>query len=498
MACRRTPYVALRILGSLPLRTLSLFAAFLFGAMVIFVAIPRVLYPYDLEFIEDGILMQALRVANGQPVYLPPNADFVPHAYTPLYAWLGGQLFRLTGPGFAPLRLLSLAATLATAALIFRIAQRESGLRWIAIACAGLWLGGYRISGGWYDLARVDALFVALTLGGVASVVYLNPSSVGPIGAGLLLGLAFLTKQYGLFFAAGAGCYFFLTASRRRAWLFVLVFAAVAAIPSLLLEASTAGWFSAYVFGIARASPYEALRAINTIRFDLFGSMAALTLGWIFLAARLLRRRSRRLTLERPWPLFTAAAVTVTIFGRAAVGGHLDHLMPAYAFLCLTPALLIHEATGREWGIRLVSLAILAQFALGVYDPFRFVPTDAMRAAGDRLIARIQSIEGEVMVMMHPYYAALAGKAPSAQLIALWHARWRGRDPLPPDFVQRIENQYYAAIISDESEYFETEPALVELIEANYVRGEELTESDAPSTLSGVVTRPREVYVPRE
>ena len=53
----------------------------------------RVAYPYDIDFVEDGMLMQALRVAAGQPVFIAPNAEFAPHVYMPLYTWLGGLAF---------------------------------------------------------------------------------------------------------------------------------------------------------------------------------------------------------------------------------------------------------------------------------------------------------------------------------------------------------------------------------------------------------------------
>jgi hypothetical protein len=99
--------------------------------------------------------------------------------------------------------------------------------------------------------------------------------------------------------------------------------------------------------------------------------------------------------------------------------------------------------------------------------------------------------------MMHPFYAVQAGKAPSAQIQALWHARFRGGEPLPADLVARIRDRHYAAIISDQSPYFETEPALMELIDRYYQPSEPLTPADAPPTLSGLVVRPRVVYVPK-
>jgi len=184
--------------------------------------------------------------------------------------------------------------------------------------------------------------------------------------------------------------------------------------------------------------------------------------------------------------------------------------MQAYALLCLTPALVWREIERRpvsRWAKPALELALLAQFALTLASPVgrliepappqHFVPTAEMRRAGDRFIADLAATPGDVLVMMHPYYALKAGKQPSAQIQALWHARWRGRDPLPADLVARIQNREYAEIISDESPYFETEPALAALIDANYIPLRQLSPQDAPATLNGLIVRPQTIYVPR-
>ena len=135
-----------------------LLASAVFALMLFVTVAPRFVYRYDLDFDEDSILMQSLRVAQGQPVYVAPNADFNPHVYMPLFFWLGGLAIKLVGPSLPPLRAISLAATLATTAIICAVARRESERRWLAWACAGLFLGGYRINGFWYDVIRVDSL----------------------------------------------------------------------------------------------------------------------------------------------------------------------------------------------------------------------------------------------------------------------------------------------------------------------------------------------------
>ena len=119
-----------------------------------------------------------------------------------------------------------------------------------------------------------------------------------------------------------------------------------------------------------------------------------------------------------------------------------------------------------------------------------------MQQSGDRLIATIAAEDGEVLVLMHPYYGWLAGKRPSAQIAAMWHARERGTLPLLPDFVARLESHYYAAIISDNS-LFETGPELQELLETYYTPAETLTLDEAPPTLTGMMVRPEILYRPK-
>ena len=287
----------------------------------------RVAYPYALDLVEEGMVMQAWRVAQGLPVFVPPNAEFVPQVYMPLFTWLGGLLMRLTGFGFWPLRLISFLSVVGTAVLIFIIGWRESCDQSIAGKTAafvgsGLFLGGYRLVGGWYDLARVDALFAFLSLAGLALVVYgrrggtqrgteetQSFTEIKIMLGAVLLGLAFLTKQNGLLLAAVAGFYFFTTESAEGAQkglaknkksassafirvlkYFVAPFAVVAAVPVLVLQWGSGGWFSHYVVTIAYASPLDLGRLRNIIVWELGAGMAVLVGLAVFLAVLQVRR----------------------------------------------------------------------------------------------------------------------------------------------------------------------------------------------------------------
>ncbi len=508
---------------SVLLKPLAVLVAITFAAMYLATALPRVFYPYDLDFIEDSMLMQSLRVAQGLPVFAAPSADFAAHAYTPLYPWLGGMLFKITGPSFAPLRLLSLAATLATTTIIFYIARRESGQTWLGLVCAGLYLGGYRLSGFWYELVRVDSLYVTLALASVALGIY-HPSrpdrfekTCQVLAPAVVLALALLTKQTGVAFAAWFFLHLLFTQS-KLAWRFVPVYVVLAIVPLVLLNVATGGWFGFYAFGIASGNPVEWERVRHYLFAELFGVMAGLSLMATLTGILVLRRTGWNAIRSQPWLAAVAVAIFVSGVGRSSVGGNLNNLMIGYAFLCLAPALLMRELLNRKdakdaknnqqsffalfappalfRGSRLISAAVLIQFALGVYNPLRYIPTAEMRQSGDRLVARLAATDGEVLVMMHPYYSLLAGKKPSAPVNMLWYVYEREDAALPEDFAERLRTHYYAVIISDET-LFETDPAIRQLLEAYYVQTETLAASESPPTLTGMFARPTVIYTPK-
>lgn len=514
----------------------------------------RVFYPYALDFIEEDMLMQAWRVAQGLPIFVPPNADFVPQVYMPLFTWLGGQFLHLTGFAFWPLRLISFLSTVGTAVLIFYIGWREGGKKTAAFVGSALFLAGYRLVGGWYDLARVDALFTFLSLAGFVVLVYQWRGTQSyaekaqrfaerwvVLGA-VLLGLAFLTKQNGLFFVVVAGLYLFAVAraeknkklvqSRfiRALILFVVPYAIVAGVPILLWQLGSGGWFSYYLVTIAYASPLDISRLRNIFVWELGAGMGILVgLGLLLVLRQLVMFFKRleigdwRLTISNlqsliatnSWLVFGGTAVFISVAGRSTVGGNLNNMLIVYAFLCLIPALSFprrRESTfvagmdirrrgydTKQW-VWLVAMLIqfgLVTFPLNDGLPQEFWPTAEMWAAGDALLARVEAKPGEVWLLLHPSYAVRAGKRPYVHLQSLWHARHRGADPLPADLVALIEQQHFAQIISDESDFFETEPAFLDLLLTHYAVAEQLFPEESPATLSGPVVRPLTVYIPR-
>jgi hypothetical protein len=216
---------------------------------------------------------------------------------------------------------------------------------------------------------------------------------------------------------------------------------------------------------------------------------------------------------NNPWLVFMGAAVFISVAGRTATGGNLNNMIIGYALLCLAPALSLSFSRRRESSFDMLKrskfirwawlAAIVVQFGLVTFPlhgilPQTYWPTAEMRAAGDALLAQVNQESGEVWLLLHPSYAVRVGKRPYVHLQSLWHSRHRGADPLPADLVALIEQQHFAQIISDESDFFETEPAFLELLLTHYEAAETLSPSQSPPTLSGPIVRPLTVYVPRQ
>lgn len=197
-------------------------------AMFLGVALARIGHPFELEWIEGGMRDVVRRVLAHQPLYAAPTIEYVPFLYPPLYFHAAALIARAAGEGFVAMRVVSLVATLASFVLIARLANRGHAGRRTGLIAAGLFAATYAKGGAWFDLGRVDALFLLLTLGAITVLAGGRGFGRGT-AAGGLFALAYLTKQPAalilLPFAAALGF-----ADRPRLGGLALAFALVAEI----------------------------------------------------------------------------------------------------------------------------------------------------------------------------------------------------------------------------------------------------------------------------
>ncbi len=423
-------------------------ASVAFVVVYAFVALSRIRYPFELEWMEGGMVQHVDRVLAGRPIYAKPSLEFTSFLYPPLYYHAAALVARIVGRGFVPLRLLSFASSLGVLSVLFRIAKRETGTAMQGLLAAGLFAATYDRVGGWFDIARLDSFYLLVLLSGV----WVLRNSARPLSsavAGALLGAAFLTKQSALVVAAALVLQTSLVDLRRAAALAsgVLV---VAGGGSLWLDRASGGWFRYYCAFLPSRHPRmeDGLTAFWT--HDLTPALPIATLlTLLYVGRRCIERQSGpdRFFL----PALAAGMIGSSWSVRNMVGAEVNNLLPAFAAVALLAAIGHSQIVKRAgWPVAAETLVLL-QLVLLVYNPGKHLPTAADRAAGEHLVARVQALPGEVFVPHHGYLARLAGKRDSAHTLAMDNVflddNGAARADLQLEMLHALDEHRYSAVL---------------------------------------------------
>jgi hypothetical protein len=306
---------------------------------------------------------------------------------------------------------------------VARLVHRETASAAAGLAAAGLLAATYFVTGTWFDVARVDSLFLALSAAGLYQARWAR-SRRGAILAGLLLGAAFLTKQTALAEGVAVLSAIALGPRRRLAAPAALAYAAVLGGSTLALGLASHGWYLYYVF------EQMSEHALNTAAVGQFWVRYLLPTLGLAIAALLLG--ARRVPL-----LLLSGCAALVAEGYAALvhaGGGVNDLLPAYLVVALLAGLAMGDqpgagpspVAGHLAGKRTASglsakamravapvavvlvIAQLAMLAAG-FRPGHAIPAGADRAAGLRLAAGLRGLGGTVAVPADPAIAVMAG-----------------------------------------------------------------------------------------
>lgn len=409
----------------------------------------RVVYPFDIEWMEGGMLVHAWRLREGLGIYVEPSSDFVPYIYPPLYPWL----MSLVGePSYAVGRSISMAGSVA-AGLAAVQACRQEGVGWgLSVGALGLWVSLYDESGTFYDLVRADALAIGLTSWSIVLVRRATRLSV-IVGGGLLV-LAFLAKHNFALFGLPMLIWLWKAQGRRRALEFVAASVAPALVLTVAIQIATDGWFLDYLLGVPASHPLVAERAWPESEKELAGHLV-----WTNVAAAVsllvlaLDRRFHHRALF--WGGIWAVATGLCILMRAHHGGFINVLMPGHWTYAVCGVVLVSRAAQAlpqrtQWlALALASGLVAHQGWAGQWDREKGIPTEADYEAGEALVEKLKAIDGEVWAPHFPWYPTYAGKTPSVPLIALWDIDHKG-GPMKSymqDVRKDVREQRWAAVL---------------------------------------------------
>jgi hypothetical protein len=482
----------------------------------------RIGYPYDLEWMEGGMLHHALRIRHGDGIYVPPNLDFIPYLYTPLYptllALFGGVFGGPFGPSYALGRAISLAGLVGIACVAFAaLAGARSRLHAAAgaVLALGLFAACYPYVEGWYDIVRADTLFLFMVTAGIAGLAGWAASDVGghgKVAAGAaLMALAFFCKQTGIFYVA-FGAAIVAVVRWRRAPTYVAMAGAIGLGGCWVLNRSSDGWFWTYVSEIHRAHDFNPDRFTQSFRNILwhFPALTIVVAATALIVAATAIRNHVIPAPARPFVVWLAAFAVSTVVGAIGWGtefAHFNAYMPALLHGALAAGAAIPALVGcvpllARGARRAEPIAALCAVAAAIplavtcatqrWQPERFIPSDADLAAGGRLIERIAAIDGDVWMPSHPWYLVLAGKLPHVHRMGIKDVTTRQSRAIAglPD---KLRDRRFSAIVLDNRDLQNELPALTEYYRPDTI----LPASERPRVFTGASVVPDSIWIPR-
>ena len=419
----------------------------LLGAAVVFAGdgIRVVVFPYPVDYGEGPLLGQTVRLGALEGIYRPAvtSPPYTVSNYPPLYPLLLSPLARLWGPAFWYGRLLAWLSVVAAAILIGIILLALTRDR-LAALIGALSLLAFPPVSYWSSLYRVDALALALSLGGLC-VCARGPRGrwTVPIAAGLLTAAIYTRQSYGLAAPVAACCWLLQTAGWRRAAALAGCIATLGAVLFVGLDVVTGGgfWLNTVTANINEYHPGD----LGLYLWDVWTLMplALLGAGAFLLSAGWFGVSSWRLVA----PYLVGAALSGLTIGK--VGSNVNYLIELGAAVSLSVGALMAWQRPRRPVYAAIALLLALDMALMVLaSPYRTV-THARLAQGgtaQQLLGVVHATRGIVLADEDIGLLPLDRRPIYFQPFEMTQLARAGRWDQRP-FLGDLERQAFAAIL---------------------------------------------------
>ena len=484
----------------------------------------RIGFALELEWMEGGSLHQALRLQQGLAAYPEPSSEFVPFLYTPLYPAVLAALGLVVPLDLVLARAVSVAAVVAIGLGLWRLVGDEGKPRAHQAAAVGLWCSGYVFGFRWYDVARADSLFLALLLWGLVLLRGASGRRGRAALAGVLVALAFWTKQTAAVFVVAAGVAGLWVAPRELLW-FALGIAVIDGGGVLVGQRLTGGQLWVYIYELHQTHAFNAERFTRKTwgMFLHAGPFVVVMLvGRLVTWAR--RKMSRGTGWEGHvyWAIVAVAAFLASALGYSTQWAEPNAFMPGICFGAAFVAVILPVGPGEATALGLVSAQLVFGLALEpryqpiqdrglaglgdsyeIQDPWRTLPTAAERARASALRGELRARTGPVLALQRPWWSVLAGGPGHVGTMGLHDVPRVQQRAIEAEITAQVVAGRYVAVYLDGEPPAWLRPALQRRYEvARSAQGEtRVLPLTGYMSRAGMVTPwrgPQRTYVPRE
>jgi 4-amino-4-deoxy-L-arabinose transferase-like glycosyltransferase len=465
-------------------------------ATYLIISTVRLFYPFELEWMEGGMVSQVIWILQENQLYVEPTVQHVPFIYPPLYYWLAAFLSKLIGTGFFPLRLISIASSIGIFYLIYLFLRNETNSKYYAIAGVGLFAATYKLSGSWFDIARVDTLFILLLFLAVYIYSRAHDSRLTVLSS-IIFCCSFFTKQSALAFVI----VFLLVMSTvefRKALTCLIVFLVLSASIGLILNIASDGWFYFYVFELPQSHQFRFNLIPLVLKTDYVPLiiMIGIIAVWIIKHLQLSRDTFKKLNrLPVLCIALLAGMCILSISSRLHEGGYTNVNIPAYLSISLVGTISFAKLDPKKSNLLL--LLLILQLIILLYNPFDQIPTKADKNFGNKFIEAVSKFNGNVLITAHGYYGHLSGKGTYAHGVAISDIMRTEIDEsvkksLKKTIKDELDNSISAVITSKECDGYGLDPSL-----KNQSKSRKINYPDSMTfvPITGCVSRPTTIYL---
>lgn len=489
------------------LRYILLTGAILYVVIYFILFFFRIQYPFELEWEEGASVDHVIRILSGQKYYVSPSLEFVPSIYTPLYFYISALISSVIGVGFTPLRLVSFVSSLGCFLIIYLIVKRETNDTFSGILATCLFVATFHLSGAWFDIGRVDSLFLFLLLTSLYLFRFAT-SKISYVLAGMFISLSFMTKQTALLISLPLMLYCVLE-NRKSAIFFIGTVVGIIGMSTLFLNYIHDGWFNFYVFELPRTTPVASKPFAHFWLKDIYLPLSIAFFIAMFYMLTQLINSDKKIFL---FYFFVAIGMFgASWYSRYRGGGYYNVLFPTYSIISILFGLGLNRlmeitqslATEKRDLMKIfIYIVCIVQFSSSslIYNPFNQTPTQKDLEAGRKFINKIAQIKGEVFIPYHGYLPVLAGKKSYAHQMGMRDVLTTRserhlyiKDKLIAEIKQAMREKKFSAIIIDSFE-----PWYPPDMEKYYIKKEKIFDGETEFLpITGMKTRPEFIYVPK-
>jgi len=468
-------------------------------AVFLITSLLRVGFPYQLSWLEGAMVDNARWILSGNPLYGPPSVDFTPFFYPPLFSYISAFFMKLLGANILIPRLVSLVSSLLVLLLIWRLVKYETGSNFYALTAAGFYASFYAFVRCFYDMARVDALFVFLLFLGV----YILRTSKKPYGiylSAFVFYLAIFTKQQALVVVVLLGLVL-LRENIKKFFKFTITFSLLCFFTFLYFQQASDGWFLFYIYTFPRSHGFVGF-LVPLIFRDLLLNAPVLLLMAPYLFFKPGKENSGFRSQRRFYLAFFISTFAISWMSRAHPGGAENVLMPVLLSLSILGAISLWHfeqdiRVANKWGTYFVTLLIACQFLFVIYNPLPVIPNKEHYRWNKKFVDLIGNFKGEVLVTQFGYIPILAGKKTHTHKTAIdfslsgENVSREARQIINREFRRAIRQKQFSAIILRNKDVFFLQKM------KDYYKWKSRFVIPIPLVLHGVMHTYFEVYVPK-